>query len=227
MKTKPKVFVDFREWKIIGIVANFDFPLEKRQNQWGDFEVVNDQGKIICIAERKTISDAFNSLRSGHWDDQMERASHYCRLKQIPYFLVINGNLEKFIEKERRRRRYKLVTNGYAFKMGIASAAVRYGAHIIWIENKEEMLETVFGIFQKIYEGKLFKQKRIIIRDNKGYPQNVVRLHRLCGISLNLSHKLIKKFGSIRGVLFATDKELLGIKGFGEKTLLRLREVLG
>lgn len=231
----PLVYVDFREWKIMPIIINdVEYPFDKmvrRQNTWGDFEairvvikIVDKEEIIFCVIERKTMQDAFYSMRRGHWDDQLERGSHYCREHQIPYILALSGNLESFVENEKTRQRFN--TNGEALIGGIASAAVRYGVHLVWVEDKTEMLKIVFKMIQKIYEGKLFKQKRIVIRGYKGYSQRVLRLHRLIGISLNLSDKLIKKFGSLKNVLLAKDKDLLAIKGLGEKTLKNIRLIL-
>lgn len=232
----PIVYVDFREWKIKPLLMDIGYPIDrmiKRQNKWGDFEAVrfekDDFGlltieKIFCVVERKTMQDAWHSMRRGHWDDQLERGSHYCRKHQIPYILALSGNLESFIEQEKRRQRFN--TNGVALIGGIASAAIRYGVHLVWIEDKKEMLKVVFKMIKKIAEGKLFKQKRIIIRGYQGYPQRVLRLHRLIGISLNLSDKLIKTLGSIKNVLLATDKELLAIKGIGKKTVKKIRMIL-
>jgi len=228
----PFVDVDFREWKIMPILIDIGYPIDKmikQQNTWGDFEGIrydtNGKKIIFVIVERKTIRDAFYSMRTGHWDDQLERGSHYCREHQIPYILAISDNLTDFVEEERSRQRFNM--NETSIVGGIASAAIRYGIHVVWIEDKKEMLKVIFKMIRKIYEGKLFKQKRIIIRGYKGYPQNVLRLHRLCGISLKLSDQLIKKCGNIKGVLLATDEELLGIKGLGKKTLQQFRQVLG
>jgi ERCC4-type nuclease len=228
----PFTYVDYREHAIIEDIKDMGVPFATRENWFGDFEPVKEQldpefredEEIIAVGERKTVHDAYNSLLSGHLDEQMEKMARECFDRQIPLFLIISGKWKDYEAYQKRRRR--LIPNKKSFEGMIASCIVRYGASFIWLEDTKSMLEVIFKVFRKINEGKLYKQKKIILKNHYGYPPQVVRIQKILGISYNISQRLFDTFGSVRGVFLADVRDILAVQGVGEKTLKRIQKVL-
>jgi len=182
----------------------------------GDLKITTPTGTVTF--ERKTMTDFIHSLMSGRLENQMRRLSN----ETIPG-LVLTGS---FREYQRYAKSTKFTSDHVIG--AIASLVVKYGLRfVVWIQSAENQphatgIAITAKLIKKIAEGKLDEiPDRRIKRTADNPCREIVRI--LCGVPSNIATELLKEFGSVRGVMDATDENLLSVKGMGKSRVKRMR----
>jgi len=182
----------------------------------GDLKITTDTGTVTF--ERKTMTDFIHSLMSGRLENQMRRLSN----ETIPGLLLTGS----FSEYQRYAKSTKFTTDHVIG--AIASLVVKYGLRfVIWIQSAENQphatgVALTAKLIKKIAEGKLDQiPDRRIKRTEENPCREVVRI--LCGVPSNVATELLKRFKSVRGVMDASEEELLSVRGMGNSRIKRMR----
>lgn len=209
----------FNLCKVLGITA------KRTALEVGDF--ASEKMRV----ERKTINDLYGSLLTQRLQDQLKRFNNYCDSHDLVKFLLVEGNIETF--KEHLPQGMSLKVNPEVLYGTIASVLVRDRINLIWVlpasgSSKEAMtleaIKIVYKVSQKVDEGKWGLQRRESLPHGPG--MKAAHVATALRISVTLADRLLKKFGSLRNILLAEDKDLLVVSGLGATTLQRIKRLL-
>ena len=182
----------------------------------GDYSAEDNQGNRVVI-ERKEIKDFISSMFEGRLDSQLLRLAS----EKLP-ILFISGKLEEYYESKPDSQ-----FQPEQFYGALSSAIVRYGLRcVIWNQcecSHEDSLGMIVSILNKVTENKL---DIIPNRKTKEYSSCVGYLRSLLNCTQQIAVDLLKKYGTIRGVINATDDELKEFKGIGPKKIERMRLII-
>lgn len=109
----------------------------------------------------------------------------------------------------------------------LASIAIDYKIPILWTANTRETAEQLFWIANR---EQVLEKREPPVRVKKKAPS--VRAFQeylvagLPGISSKRARALLEHFSSPEKVFRATEKQLLKVDGFGEKTVRKIRDIL-
>jgi len=216
--------VDSREPKAEqAILDEAGIEYEIQALETGDYSIINENGAEICM-ERKEMKDLISSLFSGRLDNQMRRLAD----KDHP-ILLITGSFSEYTEAVKKSHGKTFFTKDQLIGK-VASIAVSYGIQIVWFTKWDDNrvhsdgLKLAVKMIKKIAEGKYLKPKPPSVKRNTNKQRELVRT--LFNISPELADALIKKFGTIRTIINATDEDLLYVKGMGKTRLERARAIL-
>lgn len=211
---EPKVFV--KKLELLG----HEVCVEKLEA--GDYLI----GK--CVFERKSVADFVQSMRGwagrvgGRLFDQMDKLYTFAERKELVPFLMIHGD---FGQLRQEMSRYGELNVNAVFG-AIASVVVRYNINVVSTLGEDEMLFVMLKIAEKVEEGKLGLPKRKSLR--LVHPdRRVAHVANVLAISPKLAERLLQHFGGLRGILLASDEELLSIPGVGPILLSKIRALLG
>lgn len=200
------IFVDSRE------------PQEVMQRVWdrkishmvkalevGDFQ--NEKGNAII--ERKRPEDIWGRVlnKSNGWDDQMSRLSDYAYGHNCMPWLIVEGSFET-ASRRTHGKFHPEETRG-----AIVSAAVRYGIAVWNAESLDDLLTTVCSICEKA-DRELGQPKQLPF-SRVAMDKRAAILMNICHVSAKQAEHLLHHFGSIRGVLLATENQLSIVDGVG------------
>jgi len=203
------VYVDYREGK--SKVVNF--LVEKGV----DVKVVNlEVGDYICSErvgiERKNINDLISSIEDGRLFEQAEKLrKHY----EIPIIVVEGLYHSRDISQN-------------AYMAALASLTIKLKVNILFTKSPFETANLIFWLAKKEQEehrfGVAFKPRSKKPSDLEKLKVSIVS--SLPGVSLVLSKRLLKKFGSVERVFTAREFELEKVQGIGKKLAKKIRKVL-
>ena len=200
----PLIVIDSREpYKVVQLVKQFHPAVVVQKLAVGDFAT----DKVVV--ERKEVHDLASSIITDRIKDQLLRLSHEPKHQ----WLIIHGSPLSIPDSVSIKTEHLL---GF-----VASVTVRYGINVCWLRNLEEAIYVIIKIIKKVHEGKLgipyLPRKRIYSRDER------VRAIRLAfRVSEKVAKGLLKKFGSLRGICNASEKELKKVDGVGDITAKRI-----
>jgi len=185
----------------------------------GDYMIRVPEGEITV--ERKQMTDFIGSLMSGRLEDQLRRLSEH----KVP-ILVITGSFSDY----KRFAKFKHFSQSHV-EGAIASCIVKFGLRsVIWIQSAKDDphgtgIKITASMLKKISEGKIDKiPDRKLKRFKTESPAlDIVRM--MCGVSGVTGKRLLDEFGCIKGIINATDDELLKVKGMGRTRINKLRKV--
>jgi len=185
----------------------------------GDFQIRVPEGEITV--ERKQMTDFIGSLMSGRLEEQLRRLSEHA----VPG-LVITGSFSDYS----RYAKHKYFTEDHVIG-AVASCVVKFGLRfVIWVQSEKDNphsagIKLTTKILKKISEGKIDKiPDRKLKRFKTDEPAlDVIRM--MCGISGETAKRLLKDFGCIKGIINASDEDLLKVKGMGRTRIAKLRRV--
>ena len=193
---------------------------------------VGDYSTDHIIFERKKTSDLVASIYGRYGDtsrlqDQCERLFTACNEKERLPWLIITGKLSDVEEQCKKR---KQVLNKNAVYGAVASVMVRYNINILWTEQAaSEWLPEIKSIAEKVDEGKYLLPQRKSLHQFAS-NRNVASICRTLEVNPKIAEILVKKFGSLYGVLDACKNrptEILIIDGIGQRTLQKFKELGG
>lgn len=106
--------IDYREQKLHNEVNNkiqqHSFDLHLKNLFIGDMQLFNPNNQLICIIERKTISDLCSSITDGRFREQKQRLldniPHYCKV----YYLIEGNMLHYYSTHHTHKYNYNYLT---------------------------------------------------------------------------------------------------------------------
>lgn len=218
--TEFELIVDSREKEnATKVLDKAGIPYIRAALDTGDYQIVVPEGRITI--ERKQMTDFIGSLMSGRLEDQLRRLSEH----EVPG-LVITGSFTDY----KRYAKFKHFTQDHV-EGAIASCVVKFGLRfVIWIQSDKDNphatgINITSKILKKISEGKIDKiPDRKLKRFKTDEPViDIVRM--MCGVSGETAKRLLKEFGCIKGIINASDEDLIKIKGMGRTRISKLRAV--
>jgi len=224
------LFIDTREPRSTFYWASvLKIPYESKFLSVGDFETEK------TVFERKTVGDFIQSLvgqkvsqgyRKQRLFDQLTAMQQYCEDTGRVGFLVISGSLDE-VSKWYKERKLKL--NDEAIYGALASAVVRYGMNVIWVKDDRQLVDIVWKIAKKVEEGKLGQPHRTTLR-HVHKDRRIALIANILRVSPRIAERMFKRFGGLGKIIQILDKhpeKLWIIDGIGEKTIHRMRVLLG
>jgi len=170
--------------------------------------------------ERKAIADLVGSVQSGRIFKQISRMK---KIFQINY-LVISGNKNEY-ESQLRFARKNLRINWNAIHGALASFTVKERINVLWFPDDTTLIDVVYRISTKISEGKYSAAREMSPKYERFNPQNSLIV--VPGINATMATRLLKHFGSMRGICLATTEDLQSVEGIGPTIAKELHDFLG
>lgn len=129
----PMVIIDTREQ----LPYTFSNCLSSRKClPTGDYSILGHESSFVI--ERKSISDLLGCIFTDRFRNEMERAATVKR-----FYLVIEGSIYSI----RNNRRFKGSSDAVLGRL--RSFQLRYGIHILFLDNREEANKYVEALIQK------------------------------------------------------------------------------
>ena len=209
---KVIIYVDTREQasSVVWKLKELDAVIRVKQLEVGDY-ILSD----AVVVERKTVEDFLSSVIDGRLFNQLTMmVSNY----SAP-LIILEGNLEELYTLRNIHEN--------AIKGILASIALNYRVPILYSRDEDD---TVKFIFQIAKREQLGKENEIRLRVGKkgfsikGQQQFLVEGFPLVGPSL--AKALLKKFGTVRGIVNASIKELQEVEKMGPIKAKKIHEVL-
>lgn len=207
---KPKVYVDVRESIDIKDLLR-EFGCEVIEKALAPADYVLSENYAI---ERKELHDFFRSVFDGRLFEQAERLSKTYENSCI----IVEGDVIAAM---------KGLRNPQAFMGALAKIMADHNISILFTSNEVNTALFLRALAKRLQEGK--KQKVSIKHKPKTYTlkqRQLLAVQSLPKIGPERAEILLKHFGSVRRVFQASRRELLSVKGFGEKTVQAILELL-
>ncbi|MFX0068221.1 MAG: ERCC4 domain-containing protein [Promethearchaeota archaeon] len=197
-----RIIVDKRE-RISGIpdlLRQEGIQLSFKQLSVGDYVLSNR-----CAVERKSASDFVSSMFSGRLFDQVQRLSGAYELPLI----IIEGN---FFDPAQISGKEKAIYGA------IAKISVETPAKFLFTESREKTatLLSTLANHEQTFHG----WSPIVRRSPKQLTEDEMKLFvitSLPNIGLKLAYRLLRNFGTVKGIFNATSAELSRVEGIGRK----------
>lgn len=194
--------IDYRENELCKELDARNVSYTKENLPIGDIHIVDSNGVLNIIIERKTVDDLAASLCDGRYEEQSYRLND----ASLP-----NHNIIYLIEGDIRRSRrippdtlYSTITSLMLFK----------GFNVFSTKDSKETAQFLNAMDKKITRNagtiKIEKNYVSTLRKKKYYTETTVSESMLCqipGVSHTIAKALIQKYGNIRGIIDATDLE--------------------
>lgn len=206
------IFADHREDSCLvpSFLESMDCEVKKIQLEIGDYIISNK----VAI-ERKTAQDFLSSLMDGRLFNQLVfLAESY----EQPLVLIEGSPSELFALSNIHK---------HAIIGALSSIALNYRVPILFTENERGTAEFIYVIAKRIQLG---KEKELSLR--KGRPgltlpeQQRYIVESLPLVGPKTAKRLLKKFGSVKGVFNAPERELEKIEKIGPKKAKKIRKLI-
>ncbi|MEM2121602.1 MAG: DEAD/DEAH box helicase [Candidatus Woesearchaeota archaeon] len=204
------IIVDHREKnsRIIKELIDLGLKIELKSLETADY-VLSDRVGV----EVKTTYDFIDSIIDGRLLDQIKSL----RENYERPLIVIEGVEDIYSI----RQVHKNAINGM-----IATIIINYGIPIIWTKNSKETAELLFTIAKKEQEQRqssfdFHSKKPLTLKEQQEYI-----VSSFPGIGSSLAKPLLKKFGTIKNIVNATEEELKKVDLIGDKKAKQIRRVL-
>ena len=236
------LIVDTREphdlWDLIKEAATENrIPVERQMLGVGDFMFL-DHVEDLNLVTRKS-SDLFDSLYSGHFQDELERCINAINawgsgklwwLQEGPWTSGGGGNLMYFKRSGLEWFRSTAMKSGNprtfpALQISLQSV----GGMFLWTASQKDTVHALVSLYKRGQEGWPSKFTTSPSRPPLRWTTDS-RVRHLMGLWPHLREQvaldLLAKFGSIRAILAASPKELKTVKGLGANGIKNLKEVM-
>ncbi len=206
------VYVDSRERNsgVIKALSEMGAITKIKQLEVGDFVITDD-----IVFERKTIEDFLESILDGRLFNQLNKmASNY----SSPLILV-EGNQQELFSLRNIHRNAIIGT--------LTSIALNYRVPVIFTKDAKETAEFIF-VTAKREQLKSGSDIRLRV-GRKGLTiseQQRFIIESLPTVGPQLAISLLEKFGSIKNIANATEKELQEIENLGPKKARQIIKVM-
>jgi Fanconi anemia group M protein len=209
-KKHVTVMVDHREYRsnVVRYLSSRDVAIESQQLDVGDYVLSSRIG-----VERKHVDDFLSSLIAGKLFVQMRKLRDaYSR----PVLIVEGDDL-----LTRRNIGHTAIFGSFV------SIIVDFGISIITTKNARETADFLYVMANREQKG---RQKDVAIRGDKwsmSIPeQQQYMVEGLPNVSAVLAKRLLQHFGSIRGIVNASEEELCEVQGIGKGTASEIMKLL-
>ncbi|MGB9749075.1 MAG: DEAD/DEAH box helicase [Candidatus Woesearchaeota archaeon] len=204
------IIVDHREKnsRIIKELIDLGVKIELKSLEIADY-VLSDRVAV----EVKTTYDFIDSIVDGRLLEQIKSLKeNYER----PLMLI-----EGVEDIYSIRQVHKNAINGM-----LTTIIINYGIPMLWTKNPKETAELLFMIAKKEQEKKqnnfeLHSKKPLTLKEQQEYI-----ISSFPGIGNALSKPLLKKFGTVKNIVNATEEELKKVELIGDKKAKQIRRVL-
>lgn len=213
IETSQAIEVDSAEHKstIPPILRNLSVPLEFKHLDVGDY-VIHGQTGSLCMS-LKTSKDYISSVSDDHLNDELFQMSSNYRWS----VLIIHGSpTEALLRRKFNRERYFNYLAGCVLENSMVGECGSIS--VLVFENEYDVAQFMKTTFKKISTGDTFRDPSI--RKIK-VPDSQRKLYAiegfLHGLGPILSNNLKSHFGTIKGIVNASESELLEVHGIGSK----------
>nr|MBI4156161.1 hypothetical protein [Candidatus Woesearchaeota archaeon] len=212
-----KIIVDHREDKeIIRELTKQGLDIEIKQLAVADFiiQTKDNEGNIKDLAvERKSQMDFINSIIDKRLVTQLINLKEYYPLQ----LLIIEGSRNIFAIRN---------FHPNAIRGMLASIAIDFQVPVIYTKNFRDTAS-----FLNIIAKRLEKQRKNFSLVKKVKPltlkeQQEFLIESLPGIGPSLSKELLKKFGSVKKIINASEEKLIKVPKIGKKKAEAIKKVL-
>jgi len=203
---KVLVIADYREKEVIENLKGLGASVNEMNLKVGDF-ICSGDGVVI---ERKTHSDFVSSIIDGRIFEQVK----YLKENYERPVIIVEG----FSNRE---------INENALKATIASLITKFNVSFVNTKNPLDTAKMIHWLAKKEQED--VKQTLGFKQGKK--PKEMKKLQEFVlagmpGISHVLARRLLEDFGTIEGVVNASETELSKVKGIGKKLANKTRKLL-
>ena len=208
-KDNPVVFADSREGnsKVIRHLSQMEIDVKVRSMAVGDYQVSDE----VAI-ERKTAKDFVDSIIDKRLFKQARELSEEFKK---PLLILEGDDL------------YAGMVNANAIRGSIASIALDFGISIIPTRNAQDTAAMIKRIAIREQNG---ERTPVQIRTDKKpvslLEQQLFIVESLPNIGPVNAKSLLEHFGTVAGVINASEKELQEVEGIGKKTAENIRKVV-
>ncbi|MCD6529711.1 hypothetical protein J7L06_05435 [Candidatus Bathyarchaeota archaeon] len=209
-KFKPEIIVDFRE----------DFSMKLGLTELGSRVVeksITPADYVLsenCAVERKTLRDFLRSIYDGRLFEQVERLA---KAYEKP-ILIVEGYTPQDLDE---------VENPKIFWGALARVLAEWCVSVIFTPDKKGTALFLHSLAEKLQRE---SERRVLAkRKPRVYTlreKQLLILQSLPNIGPERAAKLLEKFGTLRRVFQASEKDLLSVEGFGKKMVRQIRELL-
>ncbi|MGQ9641991.1 MAG: ERCC4 domain-containing protein [Candidatus Bathycorpusculaceae bacterium] len=207
---KPTIFADTREsLDVKEALMELGCEVVEKVLTPADY-VVSEEYAV----ERKELHDFFRSVFDGRLFEQVERLA---AVYKNPCLLV-EGDATRAV---------KAIQNPMAFWGALARVMADHNISIIFTPDEQNTAMFLQSLARKLQEE---AKRRVAVKQKpRAYTlkqRQLLAVQSLPKIGAERAEILLRKFGSVRRVFQASKRELLSVKGFGEKTVQEILEVL-
>ena len=203
-----KILLDTRESPETKEVLELFLKSEEVMLPVGDI-VYND----TVVYEHKTINDFISSVFDSRLFTQVDAMQN-----NYPHsYVLVSGTLTELLETAEMINRYNSIL------AAVCSCFVR-GCPVIFCDTLINMADVIKVLGEKLTDGKTRNRP---IQKTRMIDLKLQFICSLPNINETRGKALLKEFGSVQGVLSASEEELRRVHNVGEKTAKGIRAVLG
>ncbi len=164
--------------------------------------------------ERKELHDFFRSVFDGRLFEQADRlAKTYGKA-----CLIVEGDFANAV---------KYVRTPQVFWGALSKVMADHNISVVFTPNEAHTAMFLYALAKKLQEEE--RRKIAVKHKPKTYTlrqRQLLAVQSLPKIGPERAEELLRRFGSVRRVFQASKRELLSVKGLGEKTVQAIVEVL-
>ena len=203
-----QLIIDNRELKeIIALLQSRVDNVELDNLNIGDFIIKNNDGDIVLIFERKSLSDLIASIKDGRYNEQSFRLSE-CEINNRSIYYIIEGNIMNFCNKNNETIQKMLFSS-------MLSLSYKKGFSLLHTSGPIETAEFIIRFYEKLKTEKITKQEKQEKEDIK-YSEvvktvkkanitkdniNEIMLSSIPGISIIVANELMKEYKTINNLI--------------------------
>lgn len=207
-KKEVVIYADSREYNsgVLRELTKLNAKIKIRSLAVADYQVSDEVG-----IERKTVDDFINSIIDKRLYKQAERLTE----EFTRPVLILEG-----------KDLYSRFMNPNAIRGALASIALDFNIPIIPSQSPEDTAAIIYRIAvrEQLHEKREIpirtERKPLTLREKQLYV-----IESLPHIGAVNAKKLLRKFGSVKNVINASEKELMKVEGIGEKIAKDIKEV--
>lgn len=206
----PEIIVDAREsYRVVKHLKELGSEVLEETISPADYVV--SEGSAV---ERKEFKDFLRSVYDGRLFEQLERLATAYENS----YLVVEGAVAEGLQQ---------ISNPLVFWGALAKVTAEWNMSIVFTLDEKHTAYFLHSLAKKLQEEK--KRKITVKHKPKVYTlrqRQLLAVQSLPHIGPERAEKLLKRFGSLRRIFTASDKELLSIEGLGKKTVEEIKRLL-
>lgn len=138
------LIIDTREQSPLTFRSTDNYSIIAKKLDFGDYGLELDN-KLICVFERKSSSDLYGTLTSGHerFKDEILRAKD----SNVPFIIIIEESYHNIINKKFEKSYLIRSMKGYIIAKMIHTMSIKYNVQFIFCNNREEMRDYIRNTF--------------------------------------------------------------------------------
>jgi len=207
---KPTVYADVREsMDVKDYLKEFGCEVIEKALAPADYVVAENYA-----VERKGLHDFFRSVFDGRLFEQAERLAETYENA----CLVVEGDVVNAV---------RFIRTPQAFWGALAKVMADHNVSVVFTPDEAHTAMFLYALAKKLQEEE--RRKIAVKHKPKTYTlkqRQLLAVQSLPKIGPERAEALLKRFGSVRRVFQASKRELLSVKGLGERTVQAIIELL-